>query len=210
MNQKRQEHSHVHSAVFSPDFQQLFLPDLGSDKIRRYNFDQDRTKPLDLDGNFIPTDPGSGPRHLSFHPNQYFAYSIEELSGEISVYDLDGRYLYLIQKIKTYPDNLTEGFESSDVHLSPDGKFLYATNRGSENNIAIYSVAEKGTLKNIGYQSTLGKHPRTFAIDPSGNYLIVTNVNSSDAVVFKRDFKTGLLKKTDSVKMENVTCVQIY
>lgn len=209
VNLKRQEHSHVHSAVFSPDFQQIFFPDLGSDKIRRYDFDQDQVNPLDLDGNFMPTDPGSGPRHLSFHPNNYFAYSIEELSGEISVYNLDGRYLYLIQKIKTHPDDLTEGFESSDVHVSPDGKFLYATNRGNENNIAIFSVAEDGTLKNIGYQSVYGKHPRTFAIDPSGNFLITTNVNSSDAVVFRRDLKTGLLQKTDSVSMENVTCVQI-
>lgn len=208
-NPKRQDHSHVHSAFFSPDFQQLFFLDLGSDKIRGYEFDQSQAEPISLKETFVKTESGFGPRHFSFHPNGKIGYAIGELSGEINVYNYASGKLDLIQKIKTHPEDLKEGFESSDVHVSPDGKFLYATNRGNENNIAIFSVAADGTLKNIGYQSVYGKHPRTFAIDPSGNYLIVTNVNSSEAVVFKRDLKTGLLTKTDAVAMENVTCVQI-
>jgi len=209
VNTKRQDHSHVHSAVFSPDFKYIYFPDLGSDKIRSFQFNSTKKEPLGMPETFVKTSPGSGPRHLSFHPNGNTAYSIEELSGEISVYKNASGKLEFLQKIKTHPDDLKEGFESSDVHVSPDGKFLYATNRGNENNIAIFAVKEDGTLKNIGYQSVLGKHPRTFAIDPSGNYLIVTNVNSSNAVVFRRDIKTGMLTKTHDVSMENVTCVQI-
>ena len=209
VNPKRLDHSHVHSAVFSHDFKNIYFPDLGSDKIRSFQFKENEKEPLVLPETFVKTEAGFGPRHLSFHPNGKVGYAIGELSGELNVYDYNSGKLDLIQKIKTHPDDLTEGFESSDVHVSPDGKFLYATNRGKENNIAIFSVAKNGTLKSIGYQSVLGKHPRTFAIDPSGNFLIVTNVNSSDAVVFRRNLKTGLLEKTDSVSMENVTCVQI-
>lgn len=209
VNPKRQDHSHVHSAVFSPDFKHIYFPDLGSDKIRSFQFEENKKEPLVFPETFVKTDAGFGPRHLSFHPNGKIGYAIGELSGELNVYNYDSGKLDLIQKIKTHPEDLTEGFESSDVHVSPDAKFLYATNRGNENNIAIFSVAKNGTLKSIGYQSVFGKHPRTFAIDPSGNFLIVTNVNSSDAVVFRRDLKSGLLTKTDSVSMENVTCVQI-
>lgn len=208
-NAKRQDHSHVHSAVFSPDFNHIYFLDLGSDKIRSFQFDGNAKEPLVVPESFVKTDAGFGPRHLSFHPNGKFGYAIGELSGELDVYNFNAGSLDLIQKIKTHQDDLTEGFESSDVHVSPDGKFLYATNRGNENNIAIFSVEDNGTLKNVGYQEVYGKHPRTFAIDPSGKFLIVTNVNSSNAVVFRRDLKTGLLEKTDSVSMENVTCVQI-
>lgn len=210
VDDKRQDHSHVHSAVFSLDNKHLLFPDLGSDKIRIYKFDKDKKQPLSLTENTTKTDPGSGPRHFTFNENGKIGYSIEELSGEISVYSYSVGNLDLIQKIKTHPENLTAGFESSDVHLSPDGKFLYATNRGIENNIALFSVAENGTLKNIGYQSVSGNHPRTFAIDPSGNFLIVTNVKTSNAVVFKINKNTGMLKQVGKkVKMENVTCVQI-
>lgn len=209
VNTKRQDHSHVHSSVFSPDFKHIYFPDLGSDKIRSFQFEQNNKEPLALPETFVKTESGFGPRHLSFHPNGKIGYVIGELSGELNVYDYNSGNFEFVQKIKTHLEDLTDGFESSDVHVSPDGKFLYATNRGNENNIAIFSVTKNGMLKNIGYQSVLGKHPRTFAIDPSGNFLIVTNVNSSDAVVFRRNLKTGLLTKTDSVSIENVTCVQI-
>jgi 6-phosphogluconolactonase (cycloisomerase 2 family) len=99
---------------------------------------------------------------------------------------------------------------SADIHISPDGKFLYASNRGDQNNISIFSIQEDGTLKEVGYQSTLGEHPRIFAIDPSGQFLIVTNLISGDVIVFRRDINTGLLKKVGKkVKIENVSFVQI-
>ncbi|OXA98807.1 lactonase family protein [Flavobacterium pectinovorum] len=211
INKERQTRSHVHSAVFSPQFDYLFLPDLGADKIRCYGFDETKKQPLTETKNpFTKTDLEAGPRHFTFHPNQKFGYCIEEMAGAISVYQYENGALQKIQRINTHSDKIKEGFESSDIHISPDGKFLYATNRGKENNIAIFSIDENGLLTNIGYQSTLGKHPRIFALDESGKFLIATNVISGNVIVFKRNQITGLLKKVGKeVKMENVSCVQI-
>jgi 6-phosphogluconolactonase len=211
VNKQRQTKSHVHSAVFSPNFDYLFLPDLGADKIRCYVFNDGLKQPLtEAKTPFTKTDLEAGPRHFTFHPNQKWGYCIEEMAGQISVYQYENGILHKIQRIKTHRDKIQEGFESSDIHISPDGKFLYASNRGTENNITIFSIAENGELKNIGYQSTLGNHPRVFAIDESGKFLIATNVNSGNVVVFKRNQKTGLLKKvSNEIKIENVSCVQI-
>lgn len=210
-HKERQTRSHVHSAVFSPQFDYLFLPDLGADKIRCYAFDENQKKPLiETQNPFTKTDLEAGPRHFTFHPNQKFGYCIEEMAGQISVYKYENGGLNKIQRIATHPDKIKEGFESSDIHISPDGKFLYATNRGKENNIAIFEIDQNGFLKNIGYQSTLGKHPRIFALDESGKFLVASNVLTGNVIVFRRNLKTGLLKKTGKViKMENVSCVQI-
>lgn len=211
IHKERQTRSHVHSAVFSPQFDYLFLPDLGADKIRCYAFNETQKQPLIAAKNaFTKTDLEAGPRHFTFHPNQKFGYCIEEMAGAISVYQYENGNLNKIQRINTHPDKIKEGFESSDIHISPDGKFLYATNRGHENNIAIFSIDENGLLKNTGYQSTLGKHPRIFALNDSGKFLIATNVISGNIIVFKRNTETGLLKKVGKeVKMDNVSCVQI-
>ena len=211
VHKERQTRSHVHSAIFSPDFDYLFLPDLGADKIRCYQFDEKQKKPLtEAKVPFIKTDLEAGPRHFTFHPNQKFGYCIEEMAGSISVYECKNGIFQKIQRISTHPDSIKDGYASSDIHISPDGNFLYASNRGKENNIAIFSIDKKGLLKNIGYQSTLGDHPRVFALDESGKFLIATNVNSGNVIVFQRNPKTGLLKKVgNEIQMENVSCVQI-
>lgn len=207
---KRQEKAHTHSAVFTPDSKTVLFADLGADKILQYPFDMNLKQPLiDSQSTFINTKPGSGPRHITFSKDGKLAYSIEELAGMISVYDFSENKLKEIQRIATHPDKIKEGFESSDVHISPDGKFLYATNRGKENNIAIFKVLNDGKLESIGSQKTGGKHPRTFVIDETGKFLIVTNVISQDVTVFKRNLETGMLKKVGKpVKIKNVTCVK--
>jgi len=211
VHKERQTRSHVHSAIFSPEFDYVLLPDLGADKIRCYRFDETLKQPLtETKNTFTKTDLEAGPRHFTFHPNQKYGYCIEEISGSVSVYQYESGSLTKIQRINTYSGETKGVLESSDIHISPDGKFLYASNRGKENNIAIFSIAKNGILKNIGYQSTFGNHPRIFAIDETGNFLIATNVNSGNVIVFKRNPKTGLLNKTgNEIKMENVSCVQI-
>lgn len=208
---KRQNRSHIHSTIFSPNYDYIFFPDLGADKIRCYQFDSNQTQPLQTAENpFVKAPLESGPRHFTFHPNGKFGYCIEELSGTISAYKYENGKLDSIQRIDTHPETLKSDFESSDIHISPDGKFLYASNRGQENNIAIFSIADNGTLKTIGYQSTLGEHPRVFALNPSGSFLIATNTGNGNVIVFKRDKETGLLKKTGrEIKIKNVSCVQI-
>lgn len=211
INKERQDRSHIHATVFSPDFNYLFVTDLGADKIRSYPFETDKPEPLQAAKQaFIKTSLGSGPRHLIFHPNRKFAYSIEELSGTINAYQYENFNLQSIQRINTHSQKYKEDFESSDIHISPDGRFLYASNRGKENNIAIFSILEDGTLKNIGYQPTFGKQLRVFDIDESGKFLIVANASSGNVIVFKRNMKTGLLKKVGKkVKIKGVSCVKI-
>ena len=195
---QRQDRSHIHAAVFSPSFDYLFLPDLGADKIRCYQFDTLKEEPLQIPSiPAIQVPPGSGPRHFTFHPNGKFAYCIDELSGTIDMYTYANGTLDQPQRFDTHSNDLTKGFESADIHISPDGKFLYASNRGKENNIAIFSIAVNGTLKTIGYQPTGGEHPRIFAIDPSGKFLAVANVMSNNVVIFKRDRQTGGLTKIE-------------
>ncbi|KFF01681.1 lactonase family protein [Chryseobacterium luteum] len=211
INKDRQDRSHVHAAVFSPDFKQLFLPDLGADKIRSYMFDSDKAEPLQpAKQSYIPSTSGSGPRHFTFHPNGKFAYCIEELSGSVNAYQYENAALKSIQRVNTHTNEYKEDFESSDIHISPDGRFLYASNRGYENNIAILSILEDGTLRNIGYQPTFGKQLRVFDIDQAGKFLITASAASGNVVVFKRDPETGLLKKAGrKIKIQGASSVKI-
>ena len=187
------------------------MPDLDADKIRSYRFDRTKRKPLSENQYpFTQATLGSGPRHFTFHPDGKFAYCVEEITGTISVYAYGNGKLDRIQRINAHTDVFKEGYGSGDIHISPDGHFLYASNRGEENNIAIFSIESNGTLKTVGYQSTFGKTPRIFTIDSAGKFLITANQTSGNVVVFKRNSVTGLLKKSGTeIKVENASCVQI-
>ena len=211
-NEMRQEKAHVHATVFSPDNKFVLVPDLGMDKIMNYRFNMKSVKPLSAATiPFIKTEPGSGPRHLEFHPNQKYMYLIEELTGMVVGYKYEGGKYSLLQQISSHPDDFTGVKGSADIHVSPDGKFLYASNRGDANNIAIFSIDKKtGKLKTMGFQSTLGKTPRNFMIDPSGNYLLVANQQSDNIVIFKIDPGTGLLTETgNQIEVPNPVCLKM-
>ncbi|HQV86453.1 MAG TPA: lactonase family protein [Chitinophagaceae bacterium] len=192
-NFQRQKSPHVHSTVISPDNNWLFAPDLGIDKIMIYRFDANSGQLTAGDQAYAVSEPGSGPRHFTFHPNNKYAYLIEELSGTVVTYKYKKGKLNTIQRLSTMPSGDTSFAGSADIHVSPDGKFLYATNRSNANTIAIYSVNKKGKLSLIGHQSTLGKGPRNFNFDPSGSFLLVGNQHSDEIVIFKRDATSGLL-----------------
>lgn len=211
VNELRQEKAHIHSAVFSPGYDFVFFPDLGSDKIRVFKFDSTLTAPLTEESNLDVTSvAGSGPRHFTFHPTKKFAYCIEELSGSISVYTYNMGKLDSIQRILSYSKTQAE-YESADIHLSPDGLFLYASNRGDDNTISIFSVDQlNGKLKLLGHQSTYGRHPRNFILDPSGQFLLVANAMTNTVIVFKRNMATGLLTKLESdISVANPSCLQM-
>lgn len=212
INKERQEKAHVHETVFSPDYNYLFTPDLGMDKVMIYKFKSSLKKPLEpTSPAFINATPGSGPRHITFHPNGKFAYLIHEMGGTVTAYSYNNGKLKAIQELPTHPEEFKGTLGSAEVFVSPDGKFLYASNRGDENTITIFSVnSSTGKLKLIGYQSVFGKAPRNFIIDPSGNYLLVANQDSDNIVIFKRDKKTGLLKETkDQIKLPKPVCLQM-
>lgn len=206
----RQEQSHIHAAVFSPTYDYIYCTDLGADKIRTFKFDSTQANPLQPIENLdIKTSLGSGPRHMTFHPNQHFAYCIEELNGMITAYSYSNGKLEAIQSIFSYSKKQVD-YGGADIHISPDGKFLYASNRlNNENTISIFSINDKNwQLTLVGHQKTFGDHPRNFIIDPSGKFLIVANLATNNLVVFKRNLKTGLLTKTkQEIKIPRPSCL---
>lgn len=210
INTARQDRSHVHSTVFSPDYDFLFVSDLGLDKISVFSFNPDIAQPLTAVERFtIHTVPGSGPRHFTFAPNHKFAYGIEELGGYVSGYRYNAGRLEPFQRIFAY-SKTQEEYGSADIHISPDGRFLYASNRkDAENTLAIFSIdPQNGQLTFISHQSTFGDHPRNFTLDPTGNFLLVANQFTNNVVVFKRDARTGLLTRTETeLNIPNPSCL---
>lgn len=197
-NKQRQEGPHVHCTVVSPDNKWLYVPDLGLDKVMIYKFDSKTGKLTnDASNGFAAAEPGGGPRHITFAPNKKYAYLIHELNGQVAAYQYKKGSLKLIQRISSL-DSTKKGFAgSADIHVSPDGKFLYGSNRGSFNDIVWYNInPSNGKLTVAGYQSALGRSPRNFNIDPSGNYLLSANQGSNEIVVFKRDKISGALTDT--------------
>lgn len=209
--QGRQDEAHVHATVLSKDNKTLYVPDLGIDKLMLYRFNTKTGKLSDHPMSFITTEPGAGPRHFDIHPKGKFAYLMEELTGSVSVFSVlkDGG-LYLLQNISALPRDFLGTIGSADIHVSPDGKFLYASNRGESNSIGIFKINQQtGMLAWVGYQSTLGKAPRNFNFDPIGNFLLVANQRSDEIVIFKRDKETGLLTDTGKrISIPNPVCIK--
>ena len=187
----RQQSPHVHATVWSPDGTALVVPDLGTDELVVYRFNEQSPAKLQPVQS-MKSAPGAGPRHFIFGTNG-FAYSIEELSGTVVSFQYKERQLQQRQRISTHPKNYTGAKGSADIHLSPDGRFLYATNRAAANTIASFAVQKNGRLKLLRIQSTLGVHPRNFTLDPTGRWLLVANRDSNEIVVFQRNTSTGAL-----------------
>jgi 6-phosphogluconolactonase len=209
-NKERQEKPHVHCTAISPDNHWLFVSDLGIDKVKIYAFDAATGKLTPATPPFVNAKAGAGPRHIAFHTNGKYAYLIEELTGTIEVFQLKNGKLTAIQQTSTIQPGQKGFAGSADIHLSADGKFLYGSNRGDFNNIAIYNVnPSNGKLSIIGFQPAQGKAPRNFNFDPSGNYLLVGNQDSDEIVVFKRNSKTGLLTDNKTpVSVGKPVCVK--
>lgn len=211
INKVRQERAHVHAVMLSPDEKFLLTPDLGTDRIHVYQFNGKGIPPLrPAVEAFTASDPGSGPRHLTFSADGRFVYVVEELSGTLSAYSFQRGKLKKIDTYPGHPKQATTDHGSADVHLSPDGKYLYMSNRGAENTIAIFSVDRvTGRLTPAGHVSTKGNHPRNFIIDPTGRYLLVGNMKSNEVVIFKRDIQTGQLDSTGHFNIPSPACLKM-
>lgn len=207
---KRQQQAHPHSVIFSPDQDYILVPDLGADLIRSYRFDPLQQQPVIAKSQMLfKAAAASGPRHICFHPNKRNVYCIEEISGTVTNYEaLKGR-LRVVQKVSLHRGAIGD-YNSADIHISPDGKFLYASNRGNENNLAYYRIDPNGILHFVDYHPVLGDHPRMFAISPDGRLLVVANQLSGKLNVFGRNTQSGNLSPTGQrIDMENPSCVQI-
>jgi 6-phosphogluconolactonase len=162
-NKARQEGPHVHSTVLSPDNKFLFTPDLGLDKIMIYHFDHLKGTLNAANPPHAQSEPGSGPRHFDFHPNNKYAYLMEEMSGTVVVYKYSEGKLEAVQRISALPEGFNGAIGGADIHVSHDGKFLYCSNRGESNSISIFKINNKnGKLEIVGHQATKGHHAPQF------------------------------------------------
>ncbi|MCB0608358.1 MAG: lactonase family protein [Lewinellaceae bacterium] len=208
-NTARQEASHPHSVFMDPKGNFLLTPDLGTDKIMIFRIDTEAGKLIPADPPFAEAEPGSGPRHLVFYPDGKSFYVIHELNNTIVHYRFDPATGAATreQTISTLPSDFTGTSYCADIHLTPDARFLYGSNRG-HNSIAIFSVDPLNqSLKAVGHQYTKGDFPRNFTIDPEGKRLYVANQNSSNIVQFNIDPETGMLEETAQYRVPTPVCL---
>lgn len=212
VNKNRQSAPHAHSAMFSNDGEKVYVTDLGVDKLFVYSYDSSGKKPLIWENDkVIKIQDGLGPRHFTFNKAENKLHVLNELFATITVFEKNNNDFKQLQYVNLNDANFKGENGAADIHFSNDGKFLYATNRGSVNEIVIFKVDQKnGELTKIGKQSTLGKTPRNFMIDPSDNFLLVANQNSDDIYVFKRNKKTGMLTYTNEMlKIGSPVCLKM-
>ncbi len=199
VNPERQAGAHVHSLVLSPDGRHLYACDLGADKVFIYRYDG--ASPEHPLSPAIPASvalpPGSGPRHLLFDAKGRHAYLTLEMSGEVVVFNVQDGALDERQRLPLTERKEAAAKAAGGLHLSADGRFLYVSNRGTANEIVVYAVGkDDGQLSLLQRRSVEGDHPREFALDPSGDFLLVANQKSNQIVVMRRDPRSGKLGDT--------------
>ena len=193
---ERQKQPHVHCIVPHPNNKFFFAIDLGTDEIISYRFNQEEESPLSEPHSAIKFPPGSGPRHMSFHPSEPWAYVVTELSNKIHCFDLspEGN---LVEKgmFNLLPESYDGESFAADILIDPSGKYLYATNRGHES-ICVLKVSEKdGNLTYQEHVSSEGKFPWSLDISDHGEFVLVANQHSNNVVIFQRDLSRGSLSK---------------
>lgn len=210
VNKGRQSEPHAHSINVSPDNKFALAADLGLDKILVYKLDPEKGTMTANEPAFGELPPGSGPRHLAFHPSAKYLYVCGEMTSTVHAYAWDAAKgsLKLLQSLSTLPQE-TKGNSTAECQVHPTGKFVYVSNRG-HNSIAVFKVDEEtGKLTAAGHESTGGKTPRNFGIDPTGQFLIAANQDSNNVVVFKIESGSGLPKPTGvEVSVPKPVCVK--
>ena len=197
VNHERQEGPHAHAIAMSSDNRFAVVADLGLDQLLVYPFDASRGtlgQP-----HIVKTDPGAGPRHLTFSNGGNFVYVINEMASTVTVYSYDARdgAMAPLQTVSSLPANFGGKNTAAEIVLHPSGRFLYASNRGDDNSIAVFAVnPSKGTLAHIENVATGGKTPRNFAIDPSGEWLLAANQDSNTVVTFRINRGSGHLTRS--------------
>jgi 6-phosphogluconolactonase len=210
-NSKRQTTAHAHGAVVAPGNNFALINDLGSDKIMVYKLNPLTAKMTPNDPPFYSAAPGSGPRHLAFHPNGKWAYSINELDSTLTLLAWDGvkgtlKKLDVTQTLP--PDADVSKNRAGEVIIDKAGRILYACNRGPSEELLVYSISADGRLSLVERTPLGGKEARHFAIDPSGNFVVVAVQASDQVSVFSRNQQSGELKATGRTYPANkASCV---
>lgn len=201
INPQRQDGPHAHAIPVDPSGKFALCPDLGMDQVFVYHLDAANGRLRHNDPVGATLTPGSGPRHLAFHPTKPLVYVINELGSTITTFAWDDNAGTLgeLQTVSTLPVGYTGETTCADIHVAPGGEFVYGSNRGHDS-IASFAIdAERGTLTALGHTPTGGRTPRGFAIDPSGQFLFAANQNTDTVVTFRLDRATGALTPTGQV-----------
>lgn len=190
----RQKEPHAHCILVSPDNRFVLAADLGLDRVLCYRLDAATSKLTPNDPPFAKSPAGAGPRHLVFHPNGKRVYVINELSNSVTVFDYDAKAgtLKETQTISTLPKDFQGTSYCADLKITPNGRYLYGTNRGHDS-IAAYRIADDGQLTLIEIEPSLGKGPQNLAITAGGDLLLCANMPGNNVAAFRIDDKTGEL-----------------
>ncbi len=212
LHPQRQTRAYTHAVILSPDQRFVYVPDLGTDQLVAYSREPRNGRLKPAPGISVDTPAGSGPRSGLFDAGGRYLYVINELSCSFTVYAhdaLSGR----LTPLQTVP-SLLEAYEGdktcADIHITPDGRFLYGTTRGA-NRIAVYALdPASGLMRAVDETDTGGDVPRNFAIDPSGRFLLIANQNSDNIVIFSIDPDSGRLKKESVFDLPSPVCLKLF
>jgi 6-phosphogluconolactonase len=208
VNRSRQTSPHPHAVHFSPDGSEVFVPDLGTDRVEIYQVDS-ATGKLERSAT-IAVAPGSGPRHLAFDCSGRAAFVVHELSSEVEVFKRGEEGWKSAQKLSTLPPNFTSSNTAAEIALHPSGRFLFVSNRGA-NTIAAFNVKADSSLEPISQTSAGGKTPRHFAIAPGGHWLLAGNQDSASISRFRIDSGSGALAPDEpAVPVPGPACILFY
>lgn len=206
----RQEGPHAHCFVISPDNRFAFAADLGLDQVLGYRLEAATAKIAPNQPPFVKSPAGAGPRHLTFHPNGQHVYVINELSNSVTLFDYAAAAGTLTERqtIATLPRDFQSKSYCADVKITPNGRFLYGTNRGHDS-VAAYRLSEDGRLTLIGIDPSLGKGPQNLAITPDGRLLLCANMPGNNVAVFRIDPQSGKLTSVGQpVALPSPSCIR--
>lgn len=204
----RQKEPHAHSAWFSPFDNSIISVDLGTNELWFSEIDVELKKLKFKNQQKIKMKEGAGPRHLDFHPNGIWIYVVNELDCTVTLLEKNDNGIFrIVKSISTLPIDYNKPNTCADIHISSDGNYLYASNRG-HNSIVIYNVNKNdGSLSLVDHVLTKGDSPRNFALSPDNNYLLVANQKTNNIVSFKRDKTTGLLEFVSEIEAPSPVCI---
>jgi 6-phosphogluconolactonase len=207
----RQKGPHAHCIVVGPNNRFAYAADLGLDQVLCYWLEAGKAKLAPARQPFVRTPPGAGPRHLAFHPGGKHLYVINELGNSVTLFDHDPETGILIERqtISTLPKGFAGKSYCADVKVTPNGRFLYGTNRGHDS-IAAYRIGAGGRLTLIGIEPSLGKGPQSLAITPDGKLLLCANMPGNNVAVFRIEAKTGALKSAGTpLELPSPSCIRL-
>ena len=211
VNKERQEGPHAHWIETTPDNRFAISVDLGLDELLVDRFDAKTGSLTANDPPFARLDPGAGPRHLAFHPNGKFAYVVNELQSTITTfaYDSSKGVLTKLNSVSTLPKGFSGNNDTAEIKVHPNGKFLFASNRGHDT-IVVFSIdSQTGAITLVDHFPTQGKTPRNFELDPTGSLLLVANQDTNNIAVFRIDPNSGRLTFTgQTVNVPSPVCLK--